>query len=145
MGHVNHANTVDVPIAKVWEYMSTVQNLPQWMFGMSEITPTGEQTRGEGARFQSRMKVGARVDSVIEITRWVEGSEIDTSSVSGFDNQTRWRLSEVDPTTTKINVEIDYKFPGGLAGRAIAKLVEPAVGIAVSASDKKLNEILRAL
>ncbi|MFT4199773.1 SRPBCC family protein [Gordonia sp. (in: high G+C Gram-positive bacteria)] len=145
MGHIDHENTVNAPIDKVWDYMSEVENLPTWMFGLTEMTPTTEQTRGEGARFQSRMKVGARVDSVIEIVRWVEGTEIDTASVSGFDNQTRWKLTEIDPTTTKISVAIDYKFPGGLAGKALSKVVEPAVHAAVSASDHKLNSILEKL
>ncbi|GAB09186.1 hypothetical protein GOARA_031_00110 [Gordonia araii NBRC 100433] len=145
MGQISHENTVNAPIAKVWDYMSEVANLPNWMFGMSEMTPLSDQTRGEGAQFQSRMKVGARVDSVVEITRWVEGKEIDTASVSGFSNKTRWKLTEVDPDTTKISVEIEYNFPGGFAGKAIAKLVEPGVHAAVSASDHKLNNILTAL
>ncbi|MFT3898847.1 MAG: SRPBCC family protein [Gordonia sp. (in: high G+C Gram-positive bacteria)] len=145
MGHVNHENTVNAPIAKVWDYMSNVENLTEWMFGLSEMKPLTEQTRGEGARFDSVMKLGAKLQSVIEIVRWVDGEEIDTDSVSGFDNQTRWKLTEIDPNTTKISVQIDYKFPGGLAGKAMSKLVEPAVHAAVSASDHKLNSILEKL
>ena len=89
------------------------------------------------------MKVGARIDSVLTVTRWVDGREIDTASLSGFENKTRWKLTEIDPQTTKISVQIDYNFPGGFAGKAPSKLFEPGVHAAVSASDHKLNSILR--
>lgn len=145
MGHIRHENTIEVPIATVWDYMSEVSNLPEWMFGLSEMTPLTDQSRGEGAQFQLRIKVGARIDSVIEVTRWLDGREIDTASLSGFENKTRWKLTEVDPQTTKISVQIDYDFPGGFAGKALSKLFEPGVHAAVSASDHKLNSILKAL
>ena len=73
MGRIKHENTIEVPIDTVWDYMSEVSNLPDWMFGLSEMTPLTDQTRGEGARFQLRMKVGARIDSVLTVTRWVDG------------------------------------------------------------------------
>ena len=55
------------------------------------------------------------------------------------------KITEIDPQTTKISVQIDYNFPGGFAGKALSKLFEPGVHAAVSASDHKLNSILKAL
>ena len=51
-----------------------------------------------------------------------------------------WRFTSTGPTTSKIEVRFSYEVPGGLAGRALGKALEPIVSLSVRHSDEALRK-----
>ena len=62
----------------------------------------------------------------------------------GFKNWSRWQFAPEGPTRTKIDVTFGYELPGGLAGRALGKALEPVVALSVRHSDEALRREIEA-
>ena len=130
--------TCPAPRSQVFDYVADYRNTPQWLYGIKEFQPLTEVTRGVGARFDATAHVGIAIKTVQECDEFVEGEVFRTTSVKGFTMATGWRFEDVDAATTRVIGEFTYELPGGIAGRAAAKLVEPAIRLAVGHTAKSL-------
>ena len=63
-------------------------------------------------------------------------------SVSGFRNYSMWRFAREGTDRTRIEVVFTYELPGGLAGKALGKMIEPIVKPAVKHSDAELRRLV---
>lgn len=125
---------------EVFAYLSDYENVPDWMFGVTDFAPVGPVSRGIGDRFDAQMKLGPKtLKSTVDVVEWVDGSVFSLSSVAGFETSSRWLVEPVDDRNSRARVEFGYTFPGGLTGRALSKLVEPFIQQGIAATDRNIR------
>ncbi|MGY2007039.1 SRPBCC family protein [Nocardia gipuzkoensis] len=113
-------------------FVNDYQNLPRFLHGVESFTPVGEQTEGVGATFDGHMKLGpASLKSRIEVVRWEENYAIGVKSIKGFEIESTFLFHDKGDRLCTVDAIVDYRVPGGLAGRALGKTIEPFVKIAV--------------
>lgn len=122
----------------MFDYVTDYRNTHEWFYGIREFTPLTEVTRGLGAQFDATAHVGMSITTRLECDQFVEGEAFGTTSIKGFSISTAWQFVELDATTTRVVGEFTYDFGSGLAGRAAARLIEPAIKIAAGHSTKSL-------
>lgn len=127
MTQVRHE--VQVPIARerVFAYVNDYRTVPGWMFGVNKFNPLTDQTSGTGSTFDASMKLGPKtLHTTLKCTEWVENEQITLDSIDGFDVSMSWAFAGEDEDT-RVTVLFDYALPGGLAGRALGAIIEPAI------------------
>lgn len=145
MATVQQQVVVGAPLQTVFDYLADFTQIPTWLFGLESFEPVTEARRGLGAQYDGVLRLGIALTSRVECTVWDEPHYIELASVSGIENTQRWRFTAVDEASTRIEADIEYVLPGGVAGRAVAGAVKPAVGLAVDHSTAALVRNLEAL
>jgi uncharacterized membrane protein len=140
MIEVHHSAVAEVPVDVAFDYIDDHRTVPDWMFGVVRFEPVSDQIHGLGAKFDATMRVGPKnLDSRVEIVEWDRNKAIVLSSISGFCTSSSWRFAELENEQTRLDVVFGYELPGGLAGRALGKLIEPIVGTAVRQTEQALR------
>lgn len=140
MPQIRHSGTCGAPLHFTFAYLNDYRNATTWMFGLSSFEPLGEQVEGVGATFEGTFAVKpVTLSSVVRFTEWEKESVIAFESISGFANRSTWRFTAAGPRRTHVDVLFGYDLPGGLAGRALAKALEPIVTASVRRSDAALR------
>ncbi|MFE3293653.1 SRPBCC family protein [Rhodococcus sp. NPDC059234] len=146
MGHIHRVAVARVPVEAGFAFVDDYRNVPSWMFGVTRFEPLGEQTRGLGARFDAVMQIGPKaLGSRVEITAWEQDSLIRLESIDGISNSSTWRFAPTADGATELTVDFEYSLPGGLLGKALAKIVEPVVGTAIKHTEATLRARVEAL
>lgn len=130
--------TCRAPRQHVFDYVADYRNTHDWLYGIKEFEPLTELTRGVGARFDAIAHVGVAIKTTVECDAFIEGELFSTRSVKGFQLDTGWRFTDLGTDGTKVVGEFTYEMAGGLAGRAAARLIEPAIKLAASHTAKSL-------
>ena len=131
----------DVPVEAAFRYVDDYRNVPSWMYGISKFEPSGSQITGVGAVFEATIKLGpATLNTTVECTRWEENRLIALTSIKGFKNTSTWEFAAHGDDQVELTAVVDYELPGGLAGRALGKMIEPFVSIAVSHTERTLRQ-----
>ncbi len=126
------------PVEQVFAYISDYRTTPDWFYGVKSWEPLTEETRGVGAQFEAAVHLGLTIRSTVELQEYVENELMVITSIAGFPNRSRWQFRSADAAdATTVDCEFSYDFPGGLAGKAMAKVVEPVVKIAVAHTTKE--------
>ncbi|MGY1896103.1 SRPBCC family protein [Nocardia gipuzkoensis] len=113
-------------------FVNDYQNLPRFLHGVESFTPVGEQTEGVGATFDGHMKLGpVSLKSRIEVVRWEDNYAIGVKSIKGFEIESTFLFHDKGDRLCTVDAIVDFRVPGGLAGRALGKTIEPFVKIAV--------------
>lgn len=113
-------------------YVNDYRNLSRFLHGIQSFTPVGEQTEGVGATFDGHMKLGpASLKSRIQVIRWEKDFAIGVESIKGFHVESTFLFHDKGESLCTVDAIVDYRVPGGLAGRALGKTIEPFVKIAV--------------
>ncbi|MCC3327882.1 SRPBCC family protein [Nocardia abscessus] len=113
-------------------FVNDYQNLPRFLHGVESFTPVGEQTEGVGATFDGHMKLGpVSLKSRIEVVRWEANYAIGVKSIKGFEIESTFLFHDKGDRLCTVDAIVDFRVPGGLAGRALGKTIEPFVKIAV--------------
>ena len=140
MVDIHHEGTCEAPLDVAFGYLDDYRNATEWMFGLSRFEPDGDKDHGLGAVFSGTFAVKpVKLNSTIKVTEWEQDKVIAFESIKGFRNWSTWRFSAPSPTRTTITVTFSYELPGGLAGRALGKALEPIVAISVRHSDEALR------
>ena len=129
--HIHKETECAAPVEKVFAYVADYRNVPQWLYGISKFEPTTEVDYGLGSVFEGSMHLGATLHSTVEVIGFEEGSMIEMDSIKGFKNTSKWMFEAIDTGTTRIVADVSYSLPGGIAGKALGKVIEPFVKIAV--------------
>ncbi|MEV0298705.1 SRPBCC family protein [Nocardia sp. NPDC050710] len=141
MGHVTHSAIGNAPIEFAFTYVADHETVPRWMFGVKHFTPVGEQTSGVGAVFDTALHLGPTTLHLrAEVTEWVEDSVVTLHAIKGIEGTVRWTFAPIDATTTEITAIIDYTVPGGLAGRALDRILQAFIGPAIRHTEKNLRQ-----
>ncbi|WP_019203620.1 SRPBCC family protein [Tsukamurella sp. 1534] len=146
MTTITHTAAADVPVATAFAHVADYRTVPRWFFGITRFVPQGEKDYGLGATYDSEVKIGPKaIGSVVEVTEFDEDRLITLTSIAGFRTSSRWQFRSVDGDRTELAVEFTYELPGGLAGKALGKLIEPFAAQAVKASEASLREQLEGV
>jgi uncharacterized membrane protein len=141
MVHIHHEGTTHAPLTVAFAYIDDYRTTPEWMFGLVNFEPVGELDHGKGAVFDGTFHVKpVKLHSTVECTDWVQDQLIEFNSVKGFRNWSTWRFEAISDTETKVTVDFTYELPGGLAGKALGKALEPIVAMSVRHSDAALRK-----
>jgi uncharacterized membrane protein len=145
MVDIHHEGSCAAPLDVAFAYLDDYRNATTWMFGLAEFKPAGAKDQGLGAVFDGTFQVKpVKLHSTIRITEWEQDKVIAFESIKGFRNWSTWRFIADGPTRTTIKVVFSYELPGGLAGRAMGKVLEPIVAISVRHSDEALRREIEA-
>jgi uncharacterized membrane protein len=127
MGRITVTKTIKAPVEVVFGYVDDHHNTTRYMKDLTKWQPAGGQTHGKGSRFDVAMKAGpTHLDSSVEITSWTENQEIGWESRKGFKQTGTWRFKAV-AGATQATFDMEYEFPGGIAGKLLARAAEPIV------------------
>lgn len=108
----------------IWEYITDPANSLHYMSGVTRWEVVGEQRTGLGARYRMLIKVGsAEVGGLIEVVEFSEERDMAWSSVTGVDQRGRWRLREIAPGRTRVELRFAY----GVAGSGITGYISELV------------------
>ncbi len=129
---------IDAPVEVVFAYVDDYSLTTEWIYGLHHMEPIGEQTNGVGATFDGIMKLGVSLTSRIQCTGWEQDRMIEMTSVSGVKNIQRWTFTDLGDDRTRVDAWIEYAFPGGPAGRAMAAAVKPLIGVAIRNTSEAL-------
>lgn len=78
----------------------------------------------------------------LEVTEWEKNRIIKLSSLGGVSNSSTWEFAAIDDSKTELSVDFAYKLPGGIAGKALGRLIGPFVENAVRNSEETLRHSL---
>jgi uncharacterized membrane protein len=146
MGTIHITAIAKVPVHAGFAYVDDYKNVPAWMFGVTRFEPVGEQTQGLGATFDATMQLGPKaLNSRVTITEWERDRLITLASVDGISNSSTWRFAPASDDSTEMTVDFEYSLPGGLAGKVLAKIVEPIVGTAIKHTESTLRRRVEEL
>lgn len=137
-------STFQAPLEVAFAYTADYRNVPDWLYGISRFEPVGDKDYGLGAVFDGSMNLGATLHSRIEVNEFEENRLIGFDSIKGFKNSSRWTFSAVDAKRSKVVADVSYELPGGIAGKALGKVIEPFVKIAVKHSSAALQKAVEA-
>jgi uncharacterized membrane protein len=143
MVDIHHVGTCNAPLEVTFGYLDDYRNAPSWMFGLQLFTPVGEQVSGVGAMFDGTFAVRpVKLMSTIRVTGWERDALIAYRSIAGFTNSSTWRFESAgdeEHPATKVLVDFTYELPGGLAGKALGRALEPIVAMSIRHSDAALR------
>ncbi|MEO9140125.1 MAG: SRPBCC family protein [Jatrophihabitans sp.] len=146
MVDIHHEGFAEAPLSVAFAYIDDTSNVPDWMFGISKfhaVDPANDH--GLGAVYEGIFEVRpVKLKSVVEVTAWELDVHIELTSIKGFKNSSTWRFTAAGPTRTKLQVTFSYELPGGLAGRALGRVMEPIVALSVRHSDAALRKHIEA-
>jgi uncharacterized membrane protein len=146
MVHIHRSSTAHAPLEVAFAYVDDYRTVPEWLFGVQKFEPVGDLDRGLGAVFDGSMKLGpTTLHSTIEVTRWKADELIAFESIKGFVNRSTWHFASAGPEATELTVDFEYELPGGLAGKALGRAIEPFVAIAVRHTEHTLREKVEEL
>jgi uncharacterized membrane protein len=117
--HVDHAVTINKPVAELYRFWRNFENLPRFMEHLDQVAVRQGGQSHWVAKGPGGMKVewDARIINEVEnkVIGWqsLEGSTVSTAGSVNFD--------ETDQGTT-VRVHLQYNPPGGKLGAAVAWL-----------------------
>jgi uncharacterized membrane protein len=145
MVDIHHEGSCAAPVDVAFAYVDDYRNATDWMFGLARFEAAGEQVQGKGAVFDATFSVKpVKLHSTIEVTEWEQDGLIAFESVKGFRNWSRWQFTADGPSRTTISVVFSYELPGGLAGKALGRVLEPIVMLSLKHSDEALRREIEA-
>ena len=145
MGNIRIEQTVNAPLEVAFGYVDDYRNTPGYTEGLVSWEPVGDKTHGVGAAFTAVMALGGtKQSSTLEITSWRENELIGWSPLKGFKQSGTWRFA-ANGAKTDVVFDVDYEFPGGIAGKVLAKAIEPFVRANITKTVHNLRDKLEAL
>ena len=113
---------VEVPVETVYDYWETLENLPQFMSNVEEVTPTGSDT----TRWRVKGPLGKTLEFEAQTTQKERNSAIAWNSTQGeVETSGQVRFVEAgQPGRTRVEVQMNYSDPpGGKVGEVASRAV----------------------
>jgi uncharacterized membrane protein len=129
MTTVRVEKTIARPRAEVFAYVDDWHHATDYVEGMVGWEPQSEVTHGVGARFKATIDLKVRkLDSSLEFTDWRQDELLEWKPTGGFRQSGRWEFTDTaDGGGTDVVFITELEFPGGLAGKALARAIGPAI------------------
>ncbi len=102
---------IEAPVETVYSYWETLENLPQFMANVQEVTPTGPDT----TRWRVKGPFGKTLEWEAQTTQKEQNSAIAWNSTQGeveTSGQVRF-LEAGQPGRTRVEVQLNYSDPPG--------------------------------
>lgn len=137
---VTVATDVDVPAQVAFDYVADHTHTADWLYGLTRLEPLTEQTQGVGAKFDGTLKLGTSLSSQLEVIEYEDGRLFTLDSYRGINNTSRWEVVARGEEACTVKATWHYDLGGGVAGKALGKVVEPVVKIAAKHSTESLKK-----
>ncbi|MEV0249836.1 SRPBCC family protein [Nocardia sp. NPDC050712] len=143
MTEVKINETCAASAESAFSYMNDYRNLTEFLYGIQSFTPVGTQVEGVGAAFDAHVKLGpASLKSRVEVNKWEENAAIGITTIKGFEIHATFRFQPKGADACTVDALVDYRVPGGLAGKALGRTIEPFVKVAVKhTTDNLIKQI----
>lgn len=143
MVDIHHEASCAAPVDVAFAYVDDHRMATGWMFGLAELLPVGERVQGLGAVFDATFHVRpVTLHSRVKVTEWEQDAVLGFVSIKGFENSSTWRFVASGPANTRIVVRFSYELPGGIAGRAFGRVLEPIIALSVRQSEHALRRAI---
>lgn len=144
MPHIHHEGVAEAPVSVVFDYVDDYRNTTTWLFGLSSFEPSTSLVQGLGSKFDGTFAVKPiKLRSSVEIVEWEKDKVIALKSYQGFQLSSTWHFTATGDQTSSLVVDFVYELPGGLAGKAMGKAMEPIVALSIRHSDESLRRHVR--
>ena len=112
---------VEVPVETVYDYWETLENLPQFMSNVEEVTPTGSDT----TRWSVKGPLGKTIEFEAQTTQREQNQAIGWNSTQGdVGTSGQVRFQDAGQNRTRVEVQMNYSDPpGGKAGEVVSRAV----------------------
>lgn len=141
MAEVSFTAACDAPVAVAFEYLDDYRNVLEYWHGMTSYRPVGQPDHGLGSVFEAVSKIGpSTVKSTIKTVEWEQNERVVYRSVSGMESATFFRFAAVDENHCTVEFRITFRLPGGVAGRALEKTLEPFVSTAARNTAENISK-----
>ncbi len=121
-------------------YVNDYRNLSRFITEVQDFTPITDQVEGVGATFDGTIKLGpAALHSRLQVVRWEKNFAIAVKSIKGFEIESTFLFHAKGTDSCTVDAIVDYRVPGGIAGKVLGKTIEPFVKIAVKHSTHNLT------
>ena len=105
----------------VFDMIQNVEDFPRYTPTVESVTPIGEQ------RYHWKTRVSGMVfEWDVEVTEHQRPGRLAWRSLSGIENQGRYRLTPV-PGGTDVRLTIDYSLNSRILDRTVGKMAAPMV------------------
>ncbi|HEX2729310.1 MAG TPA: SRPBCC family protein, partial [Rubrobacteraceae bacterium] len=111
---------VEAPVAKVYDYWKTLENLPHFMSNIEEVRPTGPDT----THWVVKGPLGYRAEFDTKTTQNEPNSAIAWNTEDGdVKTSGQVRFQEISENRTRVEVQMNYwDTPGGKLGEAASRV-----------------------
>jgi uncharacterized membrane protein len=130
MGRITVTETINAPVGTVFGYVDDYRNTTRYMKDLTRWEPVGSQTHGKAGPLT--------IDGEVEIDTWEENRAIGWTTRKGFRQDGSWSF-DAKGRGTEATFTVDYDLPGGIAGKMMARAVEPVLKSTLEASVKQLK------
>jgi uncharacterized membrane protein len=114
---------IETPIDEVFTYASDWRKWPDSHEGFTDVSPTTEIERGDGAIYAYRMWVlGLPFKAQTEIHGFVENQGWTDRRIKGVPHRTHYEFEDLDPHT-KFTTTIYYSLPVPIIGPVLCSLL----------------------
>ena len=128
---------------EAFDYFADHRHVAQVLEGVSKWEPIGDQTQGEGARYEVEMlAMGVPLTSVLRIDRWRRPYEIGWLSESGLIQQDGGFVFTRVSKGVRIVLNISYVPPASVVGAAVASRVDGFVRKRLANAMERIRETL---
>jgi uncharacterized membrane protein len=145
MGRVEHTIEVAAPVEVAFEYVDDYRNVPKWFFGVSKFVPVGERDRGLGAVFDMAITLGPKTLHIrSEVVEYEENRIIASKSIRGLESTMTFGFEPESDKVAKLSAELTYKVPGGMAGRALGRILDFFISPGVRYTESQVRSRIEA-
>ncbi|HET7479399.1 MAG TPA: SRPBCC family protein [Rubrobacteraceae bacterium] len=111
---------IEAPVAKVYDYWKTLENLPKFMSNIEEVRPTGPDT----THWIVRGPLGYKAEFDAKTTQNEPNQAIAWNTENGdVETSGQVRFQELTPNRTRVEVQMNYwNPPGGKVGEAASRV-----------------------
>jgi uncharacterized membrane protein len=127
MASIFQSVTINAERGAVFDLISRVEEFPLYAHALREVEQIGRRTY----RWVANVR-GLRLAWDSKITEFRRPERIAWRSIKGFENAGAYTLRKV-AGGTRVELQIDYRFPGGPLGRLMEGLVAPVTRRAAAA------------
>lgn len=124
MSTIRDAVVVDAPPEEVWRVIADPRNLPRWNRQIRAVrgAPDGELEAGDSYRIDlGLLGVSAEVRAVV---RELERPSFSEVALTGpIEGTVRTHVRPIGVSRSRLEHEVEYRFPGGPLGRVAARAV----------------------
>ena len=112
---------VEAPVETVYGYWDTLENLPQFMSNVEEVTPTGPDT----THWRVKGPLGRTLEFEALTTQREPNQAIGWNSTEGeVETSGQVRFQEAGQNRTRVEVQMNYSDPpGGKVGEVVSRAV----------------------
>lgn len=137
---VRRQETIPARVDTLFAFVSDHRHAEVFIDGLEQLRPLGKKTKGEGAEFEAKLKVGASsFTTTIVIAAIKAGRSITWSAVANGGQSLTFDLRP-QKGSTRVDLAITYEEPGGVAGAIAAPFIERTVEHRADSSLKRLRE-----